>query len=347
MPLLQKYAQAALQQEFVGERTDETFATLDVAGYNYLAARYEIDHIRSPNRIIVGSEVSPSRVSTLWPQVQESSHVIGDFIWTGWDYIGEVGRSGPSSFPALTSQSGDLDITGYRKPISYYREIVYGLRTDPYIVVVPGGGEANADPRRQEWHRGLPSWTWPSSEGQSVSVWVFSSADEVELFVNGVSHGCQSSGREHEFQACFAVKFAPGEVVAVARNGGREVGRYRAVSAGQPATIQLHADREEILADESALAFVEIQLVDAAGTLVPESNVVVTIEVAGSAVLQGLGSANPSSTKGFCSPSHHLYQGRALAAVRPTGPGTMTVRVSAQGFEPQSATIEALDPALG
>ena len=346
MPLLLTYAQAVLQEDFVGERTDETFATLDVAGYNYLAARYEIDHLRSPNRVIVGSEVSAWRVSKLWPQVQESDHIIGDFIWTGWDYMGEVGHAGLSGFPSLTSQSGDLDITGHRKPISYYREIVYGLRTDPYIVVVPGGGEANADPRRQEWHCGLPSWTQSSSEEQPVHVWVFSIADEVELFVNGVSHGCQPTGRQREFQARFDVQFTPDEVAAVARNGGTEVGRHRVVSAGQPVELQLRADRQEIGAGEGALAFVEIELVDAAGTLVPDSNVVVTVEVVGSGVLQGLGSANPASTEGFCGPSHDLYQGRALAAVRPIGPGEMTVRVSAQGFEPQSAKIQMLDPAL-
>ena len=122
---------------------------LDVLGLNYADGRYALDRDLFPHRVIVGSETFPSQIGRLWPLVLANPNVIGDFTWTGWDYLGEVGigatayAEDPDAVPALereypylTAWCGDLDITGWRRPVSYYREIVFGLRTEPYIAVL-------------------------------------------------------------------------------------------------------------------------------------------------------------------------------------------------------------------
>ena len=125
----------------VTERTAESFSVLDVAGLNYGDSRYELDRELFPNRVIVGSETFPTKIAEYWRLVQENSHVIGDFTWTGWDYLGEVGIGRvryadeppvfEAPYPWITAWTGDLDITGVRRPISYYRETVFGLRHKP------------------------------------------------------------------------------------------------------------------------------------------------------------------------------------------------------------------------
>lgn len=129
----------------VTERTAESFGVLDVAGMNYADARYPLDRELFPDRIILGSETFPPRIADNWSLILDSPQVIGDFTWTGFDYLGEVGigraqfsDSTPgftAPFPWIAAWCGDLDLTGFRRPASYYREIVFGLRTDPYIAV--------------------------------------------------------------------------------------------------------------------------------------------------------------------------------------------------------------------
>lgn len=153
--------------EMVSERTAESFSVLDVAGLNYGDGRYELDRALFPNRVIVGTETFPARIAHNWQLVQSQSHVIGDFTWTGWDYLGEAGLGsvgfaggGDASevaraYPWFAAWSGDIDITGERRPISYYREIVFGLRTEPYLAVH----------RPQNFGRSpLPTpWSWSDS----------------------------------------------------------------------------------------------------------------------------------------------------------------------------------------
>ena len=124
---------------------------MDVAGYNYMFNRYAADCEAYPNRVIVGSETHPADIDQYWAHVERQPQIIGDFTWTGWDYLGEVGigrtdyQQGDgdpmaafkltADFPWIVAGCGDIDITGHRRPASYYREIVFGLRAAPYIAV--------------------------------------------------------------------------------------------------------------------------------------------------------------------------------------------------------------------
>ena len=349
----------AMQAPVVGEKTEEAFAHLDAAGYNYMFTRFEMDGERYPNRVIVATETHPGTVDRGWAGVTGNDHVIGDFTWTGWDYLGEaaIGRiaygdganaMGMSAFhgdyPWLAAWCGDLDITGHRRPQSYYREIVFGLRTDPYVAVLRpehhGKQVEHASP--WAWSDVVSSWSWAGDEGKPVTVEVYADADEVELLVNGELPGPAAGRRRPPVQGVVRHQLRAGR----AGGGGLAVGRggrAHEPAFGRPArcALDVRADRTEISADPSDLAFVELSLVDDAGTVVITADRLITVEVEGPGVLQGLASARPATEEPYTGSTCTTFDGRALAVIRPTGPGTITVSVTADDVEAQELRIRA------
>ena len=340
------------KSELVATRTAESYDVLDVAGMNYMEARYEIDRELFPRRVIVGSETFPGKIDRLWRLVQDNPHVIGDFTWTGWDYLGEAGvgrvtfADDPTAgqfgapHPWLLAHVGDIDITGHRRPASYYREIVFGLRSHPYLAVLRPerhGRELSATP--WAWSDTVGSWSFAGAEGKPVTVEVYSDADEVELLLDGTSLGVAPVGEKNRFRAEFEVTYAPGELTAVARTGGEETGRFalRTASAFGLAAV---ADRDEVGADDD-LAFVDIRLQDADGTVALGVDREVRVTVEGPGVLAGFGSARPATEESYLDEVHTTFDGRALAVVRPTGAGTLTVTATADGCDPVTVSVEA------
>ncbi|HSA52272.1 MAG TPA: glycoside hydrolase family 2 TIM barrel-domain containing protein, partial [Yinghuangia sp.] len=311
--------------ELVTERTAESYGVLDVAGMNYSDSRYALDKDLFPNRIIVGTETFPTHIDTNWRLVEQHSHVIGDFTWTGWDYLGEVGIGRPrhltseepsdllAPYPHLLAGCGDIDITGHRRPASHYREIVFGLRTEPYIAVQrpEHHGETWAG-TPWAWSDSISSWTWPGSEDKPVTVEVYSDADEVELLVNGRSFGRKPAGGEQRFRAEFDIAYAPGELVAVAYRDGAETGRHVLRTAAGSVQLRAEADRRAITTAGGDLAFVTLTLTDTHGTVHTASDRSVSLEVSGNGVLAGFGSAAPATEERFDATEHHTHEGRAL-----------------------------------
>ncbi|GAA0998569.1 glycoside hydrolase family 2 TIM barrel-domain containing protein [Acrocarpospora macrocephala] len=339
--------------EPVTQKTAESFGVLDIAGMNYLESRYETDRDLFPNRIILGTETFPTRIDRNWQLVLRNDHVIGDFTWTGWDYLGEVGigrarypdgeqpgAAFSGDYPWLTAWCGDIDITGHRRPVSYYRQIVFGLRSEPYISVQrPEHHGQTVELGPWTWSDSVSSWSWDGFEGKPITVEVYSDADEVELFVNGRSAGRQLAGPDHRFRCEFDTIYEPGTVEAVAYRDGRDSGRFSLTSAAGPVRLSAIADRPAVRADLSDAAFVDIVLVDGAGNSFAADRDV-TVEVDGPGILMGLGSANPATEEGFGASTHRTFDGRALAIVRPTGPGGVRVTVTSKGCEPVELLIE-------
>ncbi|QFU92549.1 glycoside hydrolase family 2 TIM barrel-domain containing protein [Amycolatopsis sp. YIM 10] len=324
--------------ELVTERTAEVFATLDIAGMNYLDGRYELDHELFPNRVIIGSETFPTHIDHLWALVTKHPHVIGDFTWTGWDYLGEVGVGRPQyageaggfmgGYPWLTAWVGDIDITGVRRPASYYREIVFGLRPAPYLAVrrpESSGREVVSSP--WAWTDCLSSWTWPGHEGRPLVVEVYSDADEVELLVNEKSFDRRPVGAQHRYRAEFEVPFTPGRITAVSYRDGAETGRSEVCTASDEVHLLATADRPVVSAGVDDLVFVDIALVDPDGVVHTGTDRRIEVAIDGPGVLQGLGSGNPKNTESFTGDTHSTFDGRALAVVRPTGAGEIRVKV--------------------
>jgi len=332
---------------------------------NYMGARYELDRELFPRRVIVGSETFPNRVvvgsetfaadiDRLWRLVQDNPHVIGDFTWTGWDYLGEVGigrtsdsedpgaRGLAGPYPWLLAWCGDIDITGHRRPASYYRQIVFGLRSDPYLAVLRperSGRELSATP--WAWTDTVGSWSFAGAEGTPLTVEVYSDADEVELLLDGRSLGTAKAGEAQRFRAEFEATYAPGELTAVARSGGQETGRSTLRSAVGPVRLAAVADRDVVRADDTDQAHVDLTLADAAGTVFLGEDREVTVNVEGPGVLAGFGSAAPSTEESYRDDVHTTFDGRALAVVRPTGPGAITVRATAAGCDAVTVSVVA------
>ncbi len=251
-------------------------------------------------------------------------------------------RAAPSAV-ALVKQDDPIrrrveqsPIDGPRRPASYYREIVFGLRAEPYIAVqcpenfhrtpkVTGGWA---------WSDSIGSWTWPVESGAPIRVEVYSGGgDEVELRLDGKTLARRTVGEGMPLVTVFETEYRPGELTAIAYRNGSETGRVALRSAVGETTLTASADRDRLVADDADLAFISIELRDTAGTLVTSEDRQVAVSVEGAGVLQAFGSARPDNGERYDTDEHTTFDGRALAVVRPTGAGAITVTVTADGLE--------------
>ena len=357
MESMEGFMSDVIASPLVTERTAESFAILDAAGINYGAARYDLDRDLFPDRIIIGTETYPGDIATNWSAVLGNPRVIGDFTWTGWDYLGEVGIGAPrydgedrafgAPYPWRLAWCGDIDITGHRRPASYYREIIFGRRQRPYIAVQhPDTHGRTRIPGQWSWSDSIASWSWDVADGTMVTVEIYSDADAVELLVNGTPSGRAPAGRSASFRAEFDVPYRHGEVTAVAYRNDVEVGRHTLRSATGRHTLNAQADRRALVADHSDLAFVSITLQGTNGVVIPDADRPVTVDVSGPAVLQGLGSARPDQPERYDGTTHTSFRGRLLAVVRPDAPGAVEVIVSAPGCEDVVVPLTVVAPGV-
>ncbi|WP_318244822.1 glycoside hydrolase family 2 TIM barrel-domain containing protein [Microbacterium pullorum] len=322
----------------VSARIEESLSVLDAAGLNYGESRYLSDLGTHPDRVIIGTETYPGSIAQNWPLVTEHPHLIGDFTWTGWDYLGEsgIGRTdyaidggGTSApYPWLSAWCGDIDITGHRRPASYFREIVFGLRAEPYIAVrrPEHHGETFTAPP-WAWSDSVSSWTWPVRPGAPVTVEVYSAADEVELLRNGESLGRRPSGPANGYTSVFDATYAPGELTAIALRDGQEYARWSVQTADRDdLAVRCRVDRERVSAGD--LVFVEISLADAAGRIVTGDDRGIRLEITGPGTMLGFGSARPNPTDSYAQETQTTFDGRALAIVRASDAGTLSITAS-------------------
>ena len=294
----------------------------DVIGLNYLTGRHVLEHELHPHKAVLGTETYPADIVRLWRIVEENPHMIGDFTWAGYDYLGEAGcgifhydggANFSSIYPERTAYIGDLDLLGNRRPISYLREIVYGLRKAPYLAVLrmEHNGQTSS---KTPWmfKDNLASWTWPGFEGQTASVDVYSASEEVELFLNGASLGRRTVV---DFTATYSVPYAPGELKAVGYTGGVCDGEFTLRTA-QNAQLTLTADRKTLQANGEDAAFVMIQFVDANGTADLHTKHTLKVELEGAGILEAVGSANPCSEERYDTPESETFDGCCMAVIR-------------------------------
>ena len=308
-----------------------------------------------PNRIIVGSETYPKDLDVNWELVEKYPHLIGDFSWTAWDYLGEAGigkitYEGNQSFgfyapyPEKAAYCGDMNLIGDRRPISYWREIIWGLRKAPYIAVQLPGHHGET-PNMTNWSMtdAVRSWNWKGYERKPVTVEVYTDAQEVELYINGRPVEKKKVGETKKYMAFFETIYEPGTIEAVALSDGKEVGRDVIISAQEEVRIAAAADMTRIPADESDICYVDISMVDALGNLNPGADKAVTVSIDGPGVILGFGSGAPASSENYFDKTAKAYEGRLRAAVRGNGQkGTVTVTLNADGCGETKVQIEAV-----
>ena len=301
---------------------------LDVAGYNYMIFKHASDHERDPKRIIWQTESYPRDAFRNWAVVNDYPYVVGDIVWTGLDYLGESGigrnyykgeREGESWIEGGQPEwhgapCGDVDITGWRKPISHYREMLWNVDTPLYIAVKePNGYHGEIHTTMWSVWPTWESWTWTGWEEKPVGVEVYTHEPEVKLYLDDQLIGTKKVSRDTEFKAVFTVSYKVGTLRAEA--GGKSV---TLKTAGEPARLRLTADRTVMTADGQSLSFVTIEVVDKNGTLVPEAAIDCEAVVKGQGQLLAFASADLKDAEPYTSPRTKTWKGRAILVVRST-----------------------------
>jgi beta-galactosidase len=330
------------------QSSDVAFKHLDIGGYNYRPEKYESDHARNPQRVMMGTESFPKDFFDYWSLVEKLPYVIGDFVWTGMDYFGEsgIGHTTLSSevnpflmpWPWYNAWCGDIDVCGFKKAQSYYRDVVWRRSQIEMAVHAPLPDGVTELISGWGWPDESRSWNWAGREGKPLQVAVYSRCDTVRLELNGKVIGEKSVSAATKLTAKFEVPYAPGELRAVGLINGKEVARTTLKTAGEPKAIRLTADRSTIRADRNDLSYVTIEVVDQNGIVVPTASIPVYFTVSGAGELAATGSSAPNDAASFYVPLRKTYEGRALAILRPAGDaGKIILRAEAEGLK--AATI--------
>ncbi len=335
-------------------QSEEFAAPLDIVGYNYLWQRYAEDLAKYPDRFIYSTETIAGEAYENWQAVLAHPRVIGDCVWTGIDYIGEAGighaylpdedsRTHGLGYPWHLANCGDLDICCRPRPQSYYRQILWGHRSSPYIAVHrPNAKGLKPQYNYWGWSDVQRSWSWPGAEGWKTHIDVYSANDEVELFINGRSLGRKPAGKAARNIASFEADYTPGVLRAVAYDHGKPAGEDVVATCGAPSAIRLNADRGTIPAAWGGLTFVTAEIVDAEGHVVPYAGNELLFAVSGAGELLALGTGNPVSEEPYTGQSRRAYEGAVLAALRSCGvAGEIVLTVSAQGLKAAQISIQA------
>lgn len=340
------------QQDLYGTLTAPLFDSLDVAGYNYVIKRYEADGEKFPGRVIAGTETWPHWAYAFWDATSRLPYVIGDFVWTAIDYLGEAGigqvtydGSMPfrAPYPYHLANCGDFDICGFKRPQSHFRDLLWGVRTAPFIGVLDPQHHGKAIAFNPwGWEPVTDSWTFPGEEGKTTQVHVYSVDDEVELVINGVSVGRKPAGAANQNKVVFEVTYQPGTIEAVGYANGRETERTRLRTAADPAALRLTPDRSVICAEFGDLAYVTVEVVDPEGNRVPCADPTVSLDVAGAGELIAIGTADPRSEELYVGSERKAFQGRLMAVVRSTGQaGEIVLKAQADGLAASEIRLQA------
>jgi len=320
----------------------------DIVGINYAADLYDSLHKSHPTWKLFASESSSAFRSRgiynnnntqatsydtnvagwgassekSWTDVNTRAWVAGEFIWTGVDYIGEPT---PYEWPAKSSYFGAIDTANFPKDIFYFYQSRWNYDGPPMVHIVP-----------MDW----TSWT----TGKSVQVFVYSNADSVELFLNGSSLGSKVvdpvAGHANSGHLLWSVPFAAGTLQAKATKNGELVATDIVQSAGAPANLALKVDRAAIDADGRDLAFVEIDVTDAQGVLVPQASNKIDFVLEGPGTLVGVDNGDPISHESYKANFRSAFSGKALAIVQSsTMPGTITLRATSGSLKGGSVAI--------
>ena len=327
--------------------TAPAYADLDVGGYNYLNTQYEADHAEFPERIMVGTESYPAESYAFWKEVEKNPYVIGDFVWTAMDYLGETGcgrsiygtketqRVGLLPWPWFNAFCGDIDLCGFKKPQLLYRDVVWNNSKIEMMVHEPIPDGMKETYSYWGWPNEYQSWSWAGSEGKLMDVRVFSKCQAVRIELNGKIIDEKPVGENTNLIATFKVPYEPGVLRAVALDNGIEVASKELKTVGAPAKVKLTADRSSITADRNDLSYVKVEVTDAQGNLIPNGTIPVTFSVSGVGEIAGSGNACPTDMESFNNSVCKTYRGQALVILRPAKEvkaGTITLRAVANGL---------------
>ena len=299
---------------------------LDVVGYNYMIFKHASDHERDPKRVMWQTESYPRDAFRNWAVVNDFPYVVGDMVWTGLDYLGESGigrnyyegeRPGESWVEGGQpdwhgAPCGDVDVTGWRKPISHYRETLWSDKRDLYMAVKePDGYRGKIHTTMWSVWPTWESWNWPGWEGNPIDVEVYTKSPEVKLYLNDKLIDTKQVSRDTEFKAVFSVPYQTGTLRAEA--DGKSV---TLETAGEPARLRLSADKKVMTADGQDLIYVLVEVVDSKGRVCPDAAIGCEASVKGNAAILAFASADLKDTEPTTTPRVTTWKGRSLLVLR-------------------------------
>lgn len=331
---------------------DPHAAVLDITGFNYMMHKAKSDHERVPERVMWQTESYPRDAFSNWEMVNDNPYLIGDIVWTAVDYLGEsgIGRffyegetDGESwmklQFPWHGAYCGDIDIVGWRKPISHYRELLYcPERTKLYMAVKePDGYYGKVKETMWSVWPTWESWNWKGHEGKNIEVEIYSRYPKVRLYLNDKMMAERPTSRKEQFKATIGIPYQPGTLKAVGVNEqGVEVETQILRTSGKAAAIRLTSDGNKLTAGEEDVCFVTVELVDKEGIRVQDAEQELRFEVKGAATLVATGSADLKDTVSYTASTRKTYKGMAMAVVRAKAKGgKATLIVTGNGIKKQ------------
>ncbi len=350
-------------------------AQIDIPGFNYRAHRYEEAYARLPQNIVLGSETSSTvssrgiyklparlRANAMYDDHQCSGYdleycwwsntpdhdfanaddhewEIGQFVWTGFDYLGEPSPYDTNAWPSHSSVFGIIDLASIPKDRYYLYRSLWN--------------------RREHTLHVLPHWTWPGHEGQIVPVFVYTDAPEAELFVNGKSQGVQrkytreealaardagdSLWLQHRYRLMWTdVRYEPGEIKVVAHYPSTSPAEVSVRTAGRPHHIELIPDRSVLSADGDDLCYVTVRVVDKDGTLIPDAAHLISFRVKGAGCFRAAANGDATNLDLFHLPQHHAFAGQLTAIVQASKQkGAILLEASAKGLKKATLKLNA------
>jgi beta-galactosidase len=327
---------------------ENAFKNLDVSGYNYMWRFFEEEHSKNPERVMYSSESVATEASENWDKVEKLPYVIGDFVWTAMDYLGESGLGNSievapqenvhqfMGWPWYNGWCGDIDLIGVKKPQSYYRDILWRESAISIAVEAPIAEGKIRKVSFWGWPEESMSWTFTNMENKELNVNVYSRAAKVRLYLN--NQLIAEKETNSQYKSSFKVPYQAGTLKAVEVNQNKEGASIILQTIGNPVAIKLTADHTTIKADGQDLSYVLIELVDKNGNVVLDANQKIKISCGGSGKIIGSGNASPIDMASFGSLEPSLFKGRAMAIVR-AGKVSGKTELTVSSAEIQSASI--------
>lgn len=317
--------------------------SLDILGLNYASSRYDPDVRKYPERMMVGAETMAADLPYNWERVKKYPQLVGDFVWAAWDYLGEscMGWTYESykGLPLFANQ-GMIDSEGKPLAAMAFLQVVWGIRTKPFIGVRPLN-HAKESPTKGSWQftDAIDSWNWPGYEGSKATVEVYSPGNAARLTLNGTVIGTKTL---KNFKAVFHTRYQSGTLTAEVLDAGGNVLSSHSLSTGK-GEMQLRAipEKKTLRANGLDLCYLPIAFTDEKGNLLPAMERQVDLEVTGALKLIGLGSALYKTDETFDKPYHNTYRGCALAVLKAGyTPGNAVITVKSAGVNPVTIQLE-------
>jgi beta-galactosidase len=302
---------------------------IDVAGYNYQEFRYPPDHQKYPKRILYGSE--NGMALDAWNAVADNDYVMGQFLWTGFEYLGEAGQ-----FPSRHSTSGIIDLAGNKKSEFYFRQSLWSNKPMVYIGTtdrLTDNGPVNL------WaHKRVdPVWNW--KQDQPISVNIFTNCEETELYLNDKSLGIKKMADVKNRTLTWEVPFQSGTLKAVARTSGKDLALYELKTTGAPLRLVAVCDVKNLKGNKIDLAHIFVSIVDGAGNTVYSGENEITCEVSGSVKLLGMEDSNPRNIEDYKDNKQKAFHGKMLIYIQSLDkPGKAVIKLTSPGL--QGTTVE-------